>query len=145
MCGRSLPPLSSVEQFEIRWHQTGCFSVHHVSDTRPSIRPYLTANYFLNMFSLLLFSKPWPAVWPRQRLETVRLQLLQAARTGLEELDWGQTWLRAGRSRPGVHYFSRWRAVRHGIAGLLALWPLDRVFHAGERNMVSHWAARSVV
>lgn len=41
MCGRSLPPLSSVEQFEIRWHQTGCFSVHHVSDTRPSIRPYL--------------------------------------------------------------------------------------------------------
>lgn len=90
----------------------------------------------LTLFAAWLFSESWPTVRLGQWLETTRLQLLQGEGKQHEELVRGQTWLCAGGGRPGVHYFRRRRAVRHRKPGLVTSWPLDWVFHTGERNTV---------
>lgn len=67
-----------------------------------------------------------------QRLESVRLQLLQAEGRHQEELVRSQTWLCAGGGRPGVHRIRPGRAVHHRNTGCIAVWHVDRLFHPGE-------------
>lgn len=103
--------------------------------------PFFTrgTDYILNIISFLLFSESQPTVWLSQRLETIRLQLLQAEGRHPEELVRSQIWLFAGRSRPGVRYLSRRRAVPHrNTHRPITVWPLDWAFHTGERNIVWH-------
>ena len=89
-------------------------------------------NHIIFWFSLR--SQSWATVWPGQWVEAVRVQLLQAEGRHEEELDSSQTRLCAGRRGPAVHHLCSRRAVRHRDTGRVPVWPLDWVFHTGERK-----------
>lgn len=99
----------------------------------------------ITLFPFVPFSESRPTVWHRKRLETTQPQLLQAEGGDQEDLDGSSTRLRAGRSRPGVHYFrSRW-AFCHRNFGFIPLGPLDWAFNTGERNIEQQQEAHFTV
>lgn len=69
------------------------------------------------VISVLFCSQSWSAVRPDQRLESVRLQLLQTEGRHQEELVGGQTRLREGRGGPGVRPVAAGGAVHHRHSG----------------------------
>lgn len=107
------------------WRDENCnierkYICKHINRKRriPAHRP---ATLRASILKALFCSESGAAVRPDGRLETVRLQLLQAKGRHQEELVRGQVRLRAGRGGPGVCLVPTRGAVHHLHSGPVLL------------------------